>query len=279
MEFGMPLEDHAGDIVRKARTGNEMPVAKAASMSGMPPEVWAAFEQSGELPAGATHGLRAVASQLGLNAERLLAVAGGWQPAPRDLALWRELRCITTKQEGLSVHCYLVWDEVTRGAALFDTGWDAEPILRLVQEEQLTLHHLFLTHLHDDHVGGLARLREQFPKLRLHANSRAVPAEHRVRPEACIQLGSLRIMNRATPGHAEEGVIYTVGNWPDDAPHVAFVGDTIFAGSVATGFQSLDLLRSSIRDQILALPGETLLCPGHGPVTTVAEERENNPFF
>ncbi len=275
----MPLEDHAGDIVRKAREGSGKSAASVAAIAGVASEVWGAFEQSGAVPAGAGPGLRAVASDLGLKVDRLLAVASGWQPAPRDLGVWRELRCITTTQHGNAVHCYLVWDEVTRGAAVFDTGWNADPILRLIQDEQLNLHHLFLTHLHDDHVGGMARLRAQFPKLRLHANSRKVPAEHRVRPEACIQLGSLRIMNRATPGHAEEGVIYTVGNWPEDAPHVAFVGDTIFAGSVATGFQSLDLLRISIRDQILVLPGETLLCPGHGPVTTVAEEREHNPFF
>ena len=86
-------------------------------------------------------------------------------------------------------------------------------------------------------------------------------------------------MNRDTPGHAEEGVTYVIGNWPEDASHVALVGDTIFAGSIATGFQSTDLLKTKIQEQILTLPPDTLICPGHGPVTTVAEERASNPFF
>jgi glyoxylase-like metal-dependent hydrolase (beta-lactamase superfamily II) len=70
-----------------------------------------------------------------------------------------------------------------------------------------------------------------------------------------------------------------VGNWPEDAPHAAVVGDTLFAGSLATGFESEPLLRESVRTQILSLPPETLLCPGHGPLTTVALERAHNPFF
>jgi glyoxylase-like metal-dependent hydrolase (beta-lactamase superfamily II) len=89
----------------------------------------------------------------------------------------------------------------------------------------------------------------------------------------------LRITNRDTPGHAEEGVTYLIGNWPEDAPHVAIVGDTLFAGSLATGFQSWETLREKVRSQILSLPADSLLCPGHGPLTTVVQEREHNPFF
>jgi glyoxylase-like metal-dependent hydrolase (beta-lactamase superfamily II) len=74
-------------------------------------------------------------------------------------------------------------------------------------------------------------------------------------------------------------VSYIVGNWPEDAPHVALIGDTIFAGSLATGFVSTELLQQKVRDQIFSLPPETLLCPGHGPLTTVAEEKAHNPFF
>jgi glyoxylase-like metal-dependent hydrolase (beta-lactamase superfamily II) len=92
-------------------------------------------------------------------------------------------------------------------------------------------------------------------------------------------LGSLRITNRDTPGHAEDGVTYIIGNFPDDVPHLALVGDAIFAGSIGRGNQSWELARQKVREQILTLPPETLLCPGHGPLTTVAEEKAHNPFF
>ncbi len=70
-----------------------------------------------------------------------------------------------------------------------------------------------------------------------------------------------------------------VGNWQEDAPLIAFVGDAIFAGSMGNGNGAWDLARQKVREQILSLPAETLICPGHGPLTTVAEEKEHNPFF
>ncbi|MGH7953073.1 MAG: MBL fold metallo-hydrolase, partial [Limisphaerales bacterium] len=74
-------------------------------------------------------------------------------------------------------------------------------------------------------------------------------------------------------------VTYIVGTWAEDAPHVAMVGDAIFAGSIGRGNQSWDLAKQKVREQIFSLPSETLICPGHGPLTTVAEEKANNPFF
>jgi len=74
-------------------------------------------------------------------------------------------------------------------------------------------------------------------------------------------------------------VTYVVGNWQEDAPHVAVVGDAIFAGSMGNGNDSWELARRKVKEQILSLPAETLLCPGHGPLTTVAEEQKHNPFF
>jgi len=74
-------------------------------------------------------------------------------------------------------------------------------------------------------------------------------------------------------------VTYLIGNWPDDAPHVAVVGDALFAGSMGRVPGDAAAAREVIRRQILSLPPDTLLCPGHGPLTTVAEEREHNPFF
>jgi len=273
----MTLEDHAGDIVRKARAGQGVAAAPAAAAAGLSPDELAAFEASG---ASATApDLAALAALLKLDGAKLTEVARGWVPEEPDPDRWRELRRITTREHDMDVHCYLVWDEVTREAALFDTGWTAAPALELISREELSLAHVFLTHGHPDHVGGLEEVRARFPKVRLHTDSPASPPQHKNRRNDCIHLGSLRITNRLTPGHAEDGVTYLVGNWPEDAPHAAIVGDALFAGSMGGATAAFEEARRHIRDQIFTLPPQTLICPGHGPFTTVAEEREHNPFF
>ena len=273
----MTLEDHLGDIVRKARQAAGISDADAARAASVSPAELTTFEQTGTASPGLNLG--ALAGLVGLSAAKLDGLARGWRPAVQDLSQWRELRVISTTRDGNTVHCYLVWDEVSREAALFDTGWEAEPIVQLISENGLTLKHLFLTHTHEDHVAALQPLREKFPKVHLHTNTKSAPPQHRNRANDCLHLGSLRITNREAPGHAEDGVIYTVGNWPEDAPHVAIIGDTIFAGSMATGFISADTLKQKVRENIFSLPATTLLCPGHGPLTTVAEEKAHNPFF
>jgi glyoxylase-like metal-dependent hydrolase (beta-lactamase superfamily II) len=179
----------------------------------------------------------------------------------------------------MAVHCYLVWDEVTRDAALFDTGWDAAPILDLVEQNGLQLRHIFITHSHGDHIAALGSVRERFPRVRLHSSSSHAPVDQRNRSNDFIHLGSLRITNRPTPGHADDGVTYVIGTWPEDAPNVAIVGDCVFAGSIGKAGDRLDLARQKVVEQVFSLPPDTLICPGHGPVTTVGEEKANNPFF
>ena len=273
----MTLEDHLGDIIRKARKAANISTEAAAKAGGLSELELATLEASGR--SATRPDLPAMAAALGLHPEKLESIAAGWIPLPADLGLWRELRMISTTRGGNSVNCYLIWDEVTREAALFDTGWDAAPLITLIEENSLELKHLFLTHTHEDHIAAMTGLRERFPKLHLHTNSKSAPPQHRNRANDCIQLGSLRITNRETPGHAEDGVIYLIGNWPEDASHVGIIGDTVFAGSMAMGFQSWDLLKEKVRSQILSLPDHTLLCPGHGPLTTVAQEKAHNPFF
>ncbi len=272
----MSLEDHLGDIIRKARTAAGVSKEVAAAAAGLSAGELEQLEENGKSNKPMAFGK--LAPLVGLNATKLEGIAKGWLPAPVDVSQWRELRQITTTQR-MSVNCYLVWDEVTREAALFDTGWDVAPIAALVEENQLQLKHLFLTHSHEDHIAALGPIREKFPKIRLHSNIKGAPPDQRNRQNDFIHLGSLRITNRETPGHAEDGVTYIVGNFPEDAPNVAIVGDCVFAGSIGRGFVSTDLLKQKIREQIFTLPGETLICPGHGPLTTVQQEKENNPFF
>jgi hydroxyacylglutathione hydrolase len=273
----MNLEDHAGDITRKARAMSNVTAEAAASAAGFSPAELAALEQSGEITKRPN--FAALANLIGLNPTKLEGIANDWRPAEKDLSIWRELRPFTTAAQNITVNCYLIWDEVSREAALFDTGWDAQPILKTIEENQLVLRHVFITHAHDDHIAALSGVREKFPKVRLHSSSKNAPVDQRNRANDFIHLGSLRITNRPTPGHAEEGTTYVIGTWPEDAPHVAIVGDAIFAGSIGTGNQSWDLARQKVREQIFSLPPETLICPGHGPLTTVAEEKAYNPFF
>jgi hydroxyacylglutathione hydrolase len=272
----MNLEDHIGDIIRKARTAANVSAEAAASAAGIGAADLEQIEENGQVSKALNFGKLAPLIQL--HAQKLERIAQGWLPEAVDLSNWRELRQITTTQR-YAVNCYLVWDEVTREAALFDTGWEATPIFQIIDENGLQLKHLFLTHTHEDHIAALGQIREKFPKVRLHSNSKNAPPDQRNRANDFLHLGSLRITNRETPGHAEDGVTYIVGNFPDDAPGVAIVGDCIFAGSIGRGFQSTDLLKQKIREQIFSLPASTLICPGHGPLTTIEQERANNPFL
>ena len=273
----MNLEDHVGDVIRKACSMRNVSIAAAAKAAGLSEAELGAVQDSGKF--SKPPNFAALAEAAGLSGLKLEGMAKGWLPAKKDLSKWRELRWLSTTGEGMEVHAYLIWDEATREAALFDTGWDAAPAFKLIEENQLQLNHLFITHTHPDHIAGLEAVRARFPKALLHTDAKAAPPQHKNRRNDCIHLGSLRITNRDTPGHAEDGVTYLVGNWPDDAPHVAIVGDAIFASSMGGAPQHGDLARQKVRDQILSLPPDTLICPGHGPLTTVGEEQANNPFF
>jgi glyoxylase-like metal-dependent hydrolase (beta-lactamase superfamily II) len=273
----MNLEDHIGDIIRKSRQMTNVSEAAAAKAAGLALEELLALEDSGKIIKRPN--FKALAPLIDLHPDKLERIANGWLPRPPDLSIFRELRWISTEGDGMTVHCYLVWDEVTREAALFDTGFDPSRVFKLIDDDRLLLKHLFITHTHADHIASMGAVQTKFPKMRLHTNAKSAPPQHRNRPNDFIQLGSLRITNRDTPGHAEDGVTYVIGTWPEDAPHVAIVGDAIFAGSMGGAKQFGALAKQKVREQILTLPPDTLICPGHGPLTTVGQEKENNPFF
>ena len=273
----MQLEDHVGDIIRKARAMSGVSTAAAAAAAGISENDLAALETAGTISPKIN--FTALGKITGLHPQKLAAIANGWRPSPKNLGIWRELRMFTSRDDALAVNCYLAWDAATRAAALFDTGLAAAPLLETIAAEKLVLKHIFITHSHWDHVEALPQIRAAWPEAQLHSSSKNVPAGQRNQPGETIHLGERRITHRETPGHAEDGTTYLISHWPQSAPPVALVGDAIFAGSMGRGNQSWELARQKVREQILSLPPETLICPGHGPLTTVAEEMEFNPFF
>ena len=273
----MQLEDHVGDIIRKARAMSGVSTAAAAAAAGISENDLAALETAGTISPKIN--FTALGKITGLHPQKLAAIANGWRPSPKNLGIWRELRMFTSRDDALAVNCYLAWDAATRAAALFDTGLAAAPLLETIAAEKLVLKHIFITHSHWDHVEALPQIRAAWPEAQLHSSSKNVPAGQRNQPGETIHLGERRITHRETPGHAEDGTTYLISHWPQSAPPVALVGDAIFAGSMGRGNQSWELARQKVREQILSLSPETLICPGHGPLTTVAEELEFNPFF
>lgn len=273
----MPLEDHCGDVISKSRRSTGVSIEVAAKTANLSVGELNEFEESGRISKAPDY--RALSDLLGLDAVKLQGINEGWEPPQLDLARWKCLRQVTTSGADFSVNAYVVWDGDTREAALFDTGFDAQPIFELIDEFQLQPTHLFITHSHYDHIEALSPIRQRFPDIKLHSNSQAAPAVQRNQTGENVRVSGLSVGNRPTPGHAEDGATYVVEAFPEEAPPVAMVGDAIFAGSIGGARELAELAKKAIREQIFSLPPETLICPGHGPVTTVFEEMAHNPFF
>ncbi len=273
----MLLEDHVGDVLRKARLGRGVALERAAAASRMRPEQLAEFEERGEPSDGID--FDAVGDLLNLDGEKLRRIAGGWLPAAHELSRWQCLRKIENDPGGMAVNCFLLWDRFSQESALFDTAWVVGPIADLLNQFQLALKHIFITHSHHDHVAALGELRKQAPDAAVHSNSSHAPQSQRLREGECFSVGELNIAWRETPGHAVDGVTYVVDGFPGEAPPVAVVGDAIFAGSIGGALNRFELARQRVREEILTLPESALICPGHGPVTTVGEQQDCNPFF
>ncbi len=178
---------------------------------------------------------------------------------------------------------YLLWDEHSNEAAIVDPGIGSDDLLKHIEEEQLHLRYVLVTHAHFDHVDNVALFREQIGAGVVLHQADAAALEELVGVSADVlqnggeelTLGSLTIRTLHTPGHSPGGVCFLV----DD--HL-FAGDTLFAGSIGrSDFPDSDsaALLKAITEQILPLPDATQVLPGHGDATTIGAERAGNPFL
>ena len=267
----MELEDNFADILDKALRGLGLEITELAARAGLP------ASQAAELFAGRFDegAARRLAPLLGLDPGRLAAI-GREEYRPAEIPAFEGLLQFTTPFDSMTVNSYLAWDPVSARAAAFDTGSDCDGMLAALDKLGLTLETIFLTHSHGDHIHDLDRLKEKTGAPAWISEREPVDGVQTFRPGREFSLGNLPVETRSTWGHSPGGVTYVVRGLARD---LAIVGDAIFAGSMGGGGVSYaDALKTN-RAGILTLAEATVICPGHGPMTTVGEQRRVNPFF
>jgi len=266
----IPLEYNFTDIVGKAQRGLKLSDADLASRAGVNAEAIARIK-GGEVD---ETGLRKIAPVLNLAAEALVQSAKkGWYPPGLQVD---GLAQFNTPYEDMTVNSYLAWDPKSKEAVAFDTGADSGPILRLVKERGLTVKLILLTHTHPDHIADLTRLKKETGAPAHVGALESTNAAEGFNAGKTFQVGAVKIETRQTSGHSRGGITYVLAGL--ERP-VAIVGDALFAGSMGGGAVSWSDALANNRKQIFSLPDDTVICPGHGPLTTVREEKRNNPFY
>jgi hydroxyacylglutathione hydrolase len=267
----IPLEDNVGDIIGKAQRGLGISDSELAKKTGGDLQTIRKLRE-GDVDEQA---LLRIAPVLGLAGQQLCELAKGeWRPQRIDER--DGFAQFNTRYHDMTVNAYLVWDPTRRVAAVFDTGADCTDMLRFASRHKLNVQLILLTHAHPDHIADLPRLREETGADVFAPAREPVLGAEPIDEGRHFHLGNLEIDTRLTWGHSQCGITYVVTGL---ARPIAIVGDSLFAGSMGGGNVSYqDALQNNL-EKILTLPDETIICPGHGPMTTVGEEKRHNPFF
>jgi hydroxyacylglutathione hydrolase len=197
----------------------------------------------------------------------------------------------------LQCNCSVIGDETTREGMVIDPGDDIADILALIKKHNLQIKQIVITHAHIDHVGGAMKLRaatgapillnqNDYALLKMMdvqaswigmASPGKIDIDQSIANADTVKAGSLVANVLHTPGHTEGSICLY---FPAEKKLIA--GDTLFAGSIGrTDLPggSFDKIIHSLHEKLMALPDDTLVVPGHGPMTNIGEERQSNPFL
>ena len=274
------IEDFFGDIIGKARRGLGISEADLARSTGLTAERVSQIESYEWVPD--EEGIRAVAESLNLHAGKLADIAREWMPEhPNEL--YEDARLVVERliaDEGFQSNCYVLKCKATGEGAIVDPGGQAGGIVDLVDRVGVRVTYILVTHGHGDHVGALGEVLTATnarvacgERYALQLGGKGHLITDQVRDGWEAEIGALKIDAVGLSGH-------TPGSTGYGTEGVFFPGDAMFAGSLG-GAQGADYERQkeAVHGKVLSRDGSTRIFPGHGPITTVEEERAHNPFF
>jgi hydroxyacylglutathione hydrolase len=272
------LEDELGDVLEKGLRRRAITPESLAAQAGVPlGKILDAIDYRPDLSCDE---LRRLAAALHLNEVGLCALGSGKYPTPEIGAL---PFCVWPLRmpHGIGVaNAYLVGECGSSHALLFDAGTGIDANAAAWPRSVRHLDAVFLTHVEGEHAGGLCEILARFGAPAAFIPVGASAAGGRAMADGAQQaFGPLEVTAFATPGHAAAHNCYLVR-----APAVRHggallvSGDLVFAGSVGGAYFSAEQLQSSLRRMLAAVPGNTVIAPGHGPLTTVENELRYNPF-
>jgi hydroxyacylglutathione hydrolase len=269
----IPLEDNFTDVIAKAQRGWKLSDEDLLRRAEVSAEDLAAVRAGKPI----VPVLRRLARHLRLSPDALETLAQRrWYPEqpifPRGFAAFN------TPCGDMTVNSFLVWDTREKVAAAFDTGADSTEMLDLVRAEGLKLRYILLTHTHHDHVGGLPQLAAATGAEVWSSELEPMnhPGARTFKENAHFHVGTLAIKTLLTSGHSPGLTTFFVTglSWP-----LAIVGDALFASSMGGSTDHFEEQHRQNKAKILTLPRDTVLACGHGPLTTLAQEKTHNPFL
>ncbi len=267
----IPLEDNFTDVIGKAQRGLQISDEQLATKANVSAADLARVKggDADEIV------LRKIAPVLNLRADALVELGKkAWYPSvPAQIP---GLACFNTTWEDMTVNSYLVWDEKTLQGAAFDTGADCSDMAKFAKARQIRIQTILLTHTHPDHIADLERLKQATQAAAFVCKLEAFDGAETFDAGKRFVVGPLQIETRQTKGHSRGGITFVVSGLPN---RIAVVGDAMFASSMGGGGVSYSDALTTNRQGILSLPDDTILCPGHGPLTMVGIEKTHNPFF
>lgn len=272
----IPFEDQYGDVLSKAQKGRDLTSEELGQLAGLEVSQIRAARR-GEFDVESN---RRLAAALKLDASALASLAYGCDvPAvalPAGLQLIHT-PCPRPAYREMAVNAYVVHAPGRSDCWIFDSSTHVPSLLDCLAVHRLQPQAIYLTHSHWDHVDGLPDLRHAFPDCPVYiARGERLPHTQGIAAGHRDEMNGLFLHARSTPGHTHDGLTYVIEGL---SVPVAMVGDAIFARSVGGAGEQLTMALVAIKREILSLPGHTVLCPGHGPLTTVDEELRHNPFF